>query len=253
MDIPLDNHAFRNEVAGRLHKTAKGLGQPLIQLETNLRELTDPYMPWLYAFGAALTACGWILSAQHQAFIMSAAFNVEEFQEGQADLHEGSQPDLVEALSTRSVRITPFGSIDRIGKLKAIADLPVVQQHLRVCWENRGGAYNCGACDKCLRTMAALAALCKLDQFTCFERDLDFKRLSRTVPPYPVMNHFVLESIREARAHGADPRLIESLQTSLTSNTAWFWRLHSRHTPLSWKDWAFRMTRGRRPRNRGVQ
>ena len=43
----------------------------------------------------------------------------------------------------------------RLDKLELVAAEPAARHWLRVCWENRGGAYNCGRCEKCLRTMVA--------------------------------------------------------------------------------------------------
>src|SRR5262249_48716637 len=45
----------------------------------------------------------------------------------------------------------------RSDKLRKIAQDPVLLAGLRVCWQDAG--YNCGKCEKCLRTMCALRAL----------------------------------------------------------------------------------------------
>ena len=43
-------------------------------------------------------------------------------------------------------------------KLRVIIQYPEAFSRLRVCWQNTGN-YNCGVCEKCVRTMLALRAL----------------------------------------------------------------------------------------------
>jgi hypothetical protein len=67
----------------------------------------------------------------------------------------------------------------RMEKLVEIAHEPLVQRHLRVCWENRSPTGNCSRCSKCLVTRLALADRGTLDAFATFAhtatlaRDLD--------------------------------------------------------------------------------
>lgn len=67
-------------------------------------------------------------------------------------------------VSTRSIHFYHSGSeTNRIGKVRYIAGHPIVQEGLTVCGET--DAKNCGCCFKCLRTMAELKAIGKLDLF----------------------------------------------------------------------------------------
>lgn len=43
-------------------------------------------------------------------------------------------------------------------KLRGLIDHPEALSRLRVCWENQAN-YNCGLCEKCVRTMLGLRAL----------------------------------------------------------------------------------------------
>ena len=55
------------------------------------------------------------------------------------------------------VDLTPDGlDTRRIDKTITIAGWPLAMTNLRVCWENRRGALNCGDCEKCLRTLVGL-------------------------------------------------------------------------------------------------
>jgi hypothetical protein len=44
----------------------------------------------------------------------------------------------------------------RSRKIDVIASHPVALAHLRVCWRLDTSAYNCGMCEKCVRTMIGL-------------------------------------------------------------------------------------------------
>ncbi len=67
-------------------------------------------------------------------------------------------------ISTRKLKFYHSGSeINRIEKVKYIADNTVVQEGLTVCGET--DACNCGCCFKCLRTMSELYAIKKLELF----------------------------------------------------------------------------------------
>jgi hypothetical protein len=50
-------------------------------------------------------------------------------------------------------------------KVRDLAREPLVQRHLRVCWENRAPAGNCGRCVKCLRTALLLLDEGVLDRY----------------------------------------------------------------------------------------
>src|SRR5208337_2670196 len=55
--------------------------------------------------------------------------------------------------------------ISRVEKARSLADNPLAQEYLRVCWENRNGEYNCGRCNKCIQTMLALHLAGALSKF----------------------------------------------------------------------------------------
>ena len=47
--------------------------------------------------------------------------------------------------------------VNRMQKIATIAyQAPNLLEHLRACWENRKGSYNCGECGKCIGTIVAL-------------------------------------------------------------------------------------------------
>ena len=50
---------------------------------------------------------------------------------------------------------------------------------LRVCYRNPDQAYNCGRCEKCVRTMLSLHALGALEQAPTFANDIDPRTVRR--------------------------------------------------------------------------
>lgn len=66
-------------------------------------------------------------------------------------------------LSTEYVGFESYGGdITRLQKLRDIADSPLVQKHLNVCWRE---LENCGKCPKCIRTLMELYVLGKVDKY----------------------------------------------------------------------------------------
>lgn len=72
----------------------------------------------------------------------------------------GSHPALDRLWSLPGVLDVEHGPADesRLDRLTAIVAEPLARRYLRVCWEHRSEAANCGACEKCIRTMVMLVA-----------------------------------------------------------------------------------------------
>jgi pyruvyl transferase EpsO len=102
--------------------------------------------------GAAMAAVAYALAPNHgKVYIASSNSYV--------DLHTwGSHPLLDPLWSTEAVQIVHDGGETRMNKLRALVQYPEAVARLRVCWRNPG-SFNCGHCEKCVRTMLALRAL----------------------------------------------------------------------------------------------
>jgi hypothetical protein len=172
-DVPLSDHALRSKVLGALEQAAQRLGLPLIKVETNLRHFADRYDYWELYHGAALASVALMLSATLSSIYVPAS-------DTYADLYPwGSHPLLDPLWSTESLSIIHDGcEATRLTKTARLATSTVALETLRVCWRNPGSAYNCGRCEKCLRTMVALAAVEALDRCKTFETPLDLRRVA---------------------------------------------------------------------------
>ena len=98
---------------------------------------------------------------------------------------------------------------------------PVALEHLRVCWENLEGAYNCGRCEKCIRTMVNLTVAGALDRCQTFDRELDLFEIAH-LPIHDANDRtFVEENCEALAARGGDPELLRALETSLSRWARW--------------------------------
>ncbi len=163
-DMSLKDTERFQEFEDGLHRIGEALGVQSIVLSTNLRKHPQfaPF-PWEMTHGAALAAAGHLLHQTLGQLFISASFP-------QAYLKPwGSHPSIDPHWSSEYMTIAHVGDEQwRTDKLIAIADEPLVQQHLRVCWENRSVSGNCGCCEKCVRTMLVLATIDKLEHFSVF-------------------------------------------------------------------------------------
>lgn len=234
-DVALGKHELRKVVSERLAWSAAQLGQPLLEIETNLREFSDRYLPWIFAYGGALAACALLLSRHIDTLDVSAGVSYERLQP------DGTHPQLTPLFSTEDLAFAAQGyELNRVEKTEIIAGHPVVQSALRVCWENRGDEYNCGVCEKCLRTMAALEIFGVLQHYSTFSVPFDYGRLSRAMPASPNLTLFIDENLQAARARNASPELIGSLENELARAQSPLLRTLLRKPPRIFNDWYYR-------------
>jgi len=157
-------------VEARAREVADSLGLTLHLVDTNLRQLSDPLLRWEAYFGCACMAVAHFLAPRFERILIAGAMD-----------HEVDEPMGVARLidhlwSTEQLEIVDGGGrYSRVERTRRIADHPLVKRTLRVCWENRGGAYNCGRCRKCLMTMITLETFGALKGIETFPSDLDLK------------------------------------------------------------------------------
>ena len=184
------------QVESSLREAAAEIGLPLHVVRTNLRELSDPLLPWEAYFGCAVAAVALFLAPLFDRFLMP----------GDAD-HEvqdssGANRMVDQLLSTESLEIVDAGGRhNRVERTAIVAGEPAARGSLRVCWENPDGAYNCGRCRKCLMTMVTLEALGVRDRVATFPAELDLDLLATLDLTRPVVLQLwedVLDAVREA-------------------------------------------------------
>lgn len=110
------------------------------------------------------------------------------------------EPLLLPWVSVRGLQFYHAGSeCNRLEKVKLIADNSVVQKGLSVC----GNSHNCGRCVKCLRTMAELYSINKLDNFSevfpveDYKKHFVFRLANELAIDHPPFTTDILNSMKE--------------------------------------------------------
>jgi hypothetical protein len=183
-------------VEERLREAAAALGLPLHVVETNARELSDPLVPWEVYSACPLVAVALFFEPLFARVLIAGDTDHA------TQVTAGPSRMVDQLWSTERLEIVDDGGrLSREQRLRRIVDHPVVQRTLRVCWENPGGAYNCGRCRKCLLTMISLEAIGARERVATFPAELDldlFSGFEITQPISLVLWEDVLTTTREA-------------------------------------------------------
>ena len=165
-DIPLEDRTRMLALGASLREIAAARGIRSIVVSTNLRE--HPLMrsvAWELTHGGALAALGHLLDRAAGRLLIASSIPLRSRRRGW-----GSHWKTDRLWSSSRLEVVNVGAeLRRVGKLREIAGEPLVQRHLRVCWENRAPAGNCSRCEKCLQAMLILAECGALERFTVFE------------------------------------------------------------------------------------
>jgi hypothetical protein len=212
-DVPLEAEALRLQVAGALRSAAAELGLPLLEIETNARAFTENYVAWDFANGAAIAAAAMGLSrVAGEIVIPSSGEVLAPWQ--RTNPVWGSHPELDPLWTTdEQLFVHHAASTGRQAKLRLLVMSDTAMRYLRVCWRNPGGAYNCGRCEKCLRTMAGLRVLNASDRCGRFGSALDIAAISRLAITVP--DSLFWSELKEAAVANGDQSLASAIKTAL--------------------------------------
>jgi hypothetical protein len=98
--------------------------------------------------------------------------------------------------------------------VRRIAASDAALRTLRVCWRNTNNAFNCGRCEKCLRTMFALSCCGALERASRFPSRLDAQFI-RQLRLKPSEVPFWEDNLRLAGEPAADPTLVEAVRRTI--------------------------------------
>ena len=173
-DVKLSDSKLRAQVSDMLHRVGEAFGKEVIEVETNLRDFSDGQVGWERYHGAALATIALVLQGRYSRIFIPSSLPYSNLKPW------GSSPLLDPLWSTQKLEFTHDGcEADRLSKCQRIAQSELALQQLRVCWENRGDAYNCGRCEKCMRTMIQLLAVGALERCSVFEEPLDVSQIAK--------------------------------------------------------------------------
>jgi hypothetical protein len=189
---------------------AAQMNKNLVEVSTNIREFSDRIVDWgLDYHGAALAAVALLLAPTlNKVYVASSHSEKDTFRWGS---HLFVDP----LYSTETLSLIHDGAnATRVEKVAAIAENRLVQQTLRVC--NKGGASNCGRCEKCLRTMINLRVAGALEKVATFDRNLRLNEVRLIHVRDENKASFVSENLTALRAKGVDDDLASALIDALS-------------------------------------
>ena len=225
-DLSLQDLPRRREVTERLGLITKSLGVELLELESNLQAYGDEHgIGWPDYHGAALAAIAHLLNNRFGTVLIPATHTYSHMQ------GLGSHPLLDRLWSNSTLKIVHDGAdATRMDKLRFLADHPIAREHLRVCWANLDPqrTYNCGRCEKCIRTGVAVRVAGLDGQFpTIISPSL------KEVIQVPDIGRGIYWSMMrdELVASGANKKLRAALDLVIARRQLKVWKWTSRITP----------------------
>ena len=208
-DVPLEDRALFDRVLATVRDFADAHGAEAIPVRTNVRAFTAGIDWGRYAHGPCLAAVGHVLSPLlHTISIASSDWfaTIKPW---------GSHPDVDGRWSSERLEFIYHGlEATRVDKIQRIATSDVALRTLRVCWHNRDNAFNCGRCEKCLRTMFALSCCGVLSKTSTFPQRPD-PELIAGLRLHPVEVPFWEDNLHLASRTDADPALVEGARRAI--------------------------------------
>ncbi len=218
-DIDIQNNALWESALKNVQAVADKEHIELVVVETNIHQLVEPLLAWDYAHGGCLAAVGLFLRRAFRTVYIPSTFSVEE------QIPWGSSLALDKHWSTECTSFVHDGSeVTRIGKVFAeVAKSPVAMSHLRVCYMNKRGAYNCGRCPKCLRTMISLYAAGVLGKVATLPHRIDPQHVA-DIPAARNQGRQILageyQNLEALRQRRLNPRLQQAILSSIAQTNA---------------------------------
>ncbi|HEY2080519.1 MAG TPA: hypothetical protein VGH53_29680 [Streptosporangiaceae bacterium] len=216
-DIARRNLRLWDRTLENIKSVAAADNLDLIVVGSNVQELVEPILLWDYSHGGCLAAAGlFVRGAFHQIYIPSTHSLSEQIPWGSnlaLDAHWSTESTTFNHDGTEATRLEKV--------ISQIALSPLALKHLRVCFANEEGAYNCGRCDKCLRTMTNLSVAGALGKSATFPHHLD-PDLVAAVPTIPGERGgiFHTENLRALQERNIAPELQQAISISMRNAAA---------------------------------
>jgi hypothetical protein len=214
-DVDLEDETLRHQVSEMVRTVGEELGKEVIEIETNLRAFSSNFASWGRYHGGALAAVGHTLANQISTIFIPSSYTY-------ADLEPWGSHPLLDPLwgSDTSTFIHDGCEATRVEKCKKISNSEVALESLRTCWRNPGSVYNCGECNKCIRTKVNLYSVGALEECQTFKANINLGKVRRS----HVSGHtrvFVKENVSYLKNKDGNKELIKALESSLKPPPAW--------------------------------
>lgn len=177
-DVNLRDRQRLIEAERTIRAVASEMGKQSVIIASNLRRhWTFRTESWDRSHGGALAALGHLLSDHVSSLQISSTYAQD------SSIKWGSNWDLDPLFASSRLAIQHIGAeISRTQRLWQIAEEPIVQRYLRVCWQRRRDKENCGQCEKCVRTMLVLETCGQLENYPTLGKRNELATLIDAVP-----------------------------------------------------------------------
>ena len=217
-DDGITDPELRRRISAMLEVFGEHYGKRILELETNARELW--YASGLRHMGGSpvVFAAVHLLPPAISRYCVPASFCAETM------VRHTWNPETLPCWATETLELVEHGGdVSRLDKVKALSRSPLVLKHLHVCWGDHGADYNCGICEKCLRTIVALTICGALEQ-SCFPGKLDLKRIANMHLTTEHQRGFARQSLRQIENNPEFRGLAQALRQA-ACRPAWRLRL----------------------------
>ncbi|WP_341303894.1 hypothetical protein [Pseudomonas sp. TMP25] len=211
-DVRLDDWPRRHAIASMGGAVAASMGMRFIEVESNLARVLEDFGSWpLHGHGFALMSVARALAGDISEIRVPGTHSLK----GQKPW--GSWLDTDPLFSDQRLSVVHDAcEAERVDKIIALADQPLALRYLRVCWGRVDGMYNCCRCEKCLRTMATLHALGKLEASAAFPLPLSASLVGRVLLPRYGLRAYARENMELLQRYRPDEReMIAALRKQL--------------------------------------
>ena len=235
-DVDLTNQIRVDAFLPGLREVAASFGARAVLIATNLQEHSaSQCVDIRRSHGGALAALGHVLVEEVERLVIPSSYPYHDPKPW------GSHWDVDPLWSSQRLAVEHAdATFRRDGKVRAIADHPMVRRHLRVCFSPKTETGNCSRCEKCIRTMIALAMCGRLDDCETFDRTVTI--VQRVNAMSTVRPHLV--SIYEELLRGIDdPQLSAAVQRLIADSRGRPTWLYQRMRRWRRKAGASRLTR----------
>lgn len=213
-DIPIEQRAASAAVEQQLASTAERVGKRLHIVRTNMRTIVDASVGWEVGHGPGLAAVALMMAPLCERVLIGSTSTYGTL------TARSSHPLHDHLWSTEDCRIEHHGAhMTRSDKVELLAGHQEALDVLRVCWADVA-SYNCGRCEKCIRTMVPLEATGALERCPTFAAELDLDAVAGTRVSEPDMLVWWRENLELAHKRDAAPELIAAIANCIASNEA---------------------------------
>jgi len=208
-DVALEDNSLRGRVSETIQKVGSHFGKDVIEVETNLKDFSNDHVSWERYHGAALATVALTLQKSIEKTFIASSLPYDNLKPW------GTSPLLDPLWSTRQIEFDHDGcEAKRVEKCERLNENDMALETLRVCWQNRSGAYNCGRCEKCVRTMVQLLAAGALDRCTTFAEPLDPSRI-KDFPAVRQKSYRYLPPLRQLEEDDRAPEVRNGIRKGL--------------------------------------